>query len=230
MPRRVKPRYGWLGVEEIKPISIDAGDRASIAAFLGSERAHALERILTLIAEVGGRYRAWKEQDEGGPTRAEVAAALRQVARASRDLLAMLSGIDSKSEWELLVDYVLSNPEGGSKDESAIERLQSDRIAVERLVQASANALKRSRRRRGRTPRSSLPWLVGQLCNCYEHLTARPVTHSAATKGEYAGQPKSVAGQFVWRAVRAIDKSITPEMVATEISRFVKGRKSSAGK
>ena len=122
-----------------------------------------------------------------------------------------------------LVDALLSHPL--TKYRGGITQLdQIARDTPELVLNCAKRALVEGQRRRGPSPRKTLPAIIRWLAAVYEATTGREFTHTLDEKTEYTGTPQSHAGRFVTRFLRMVDKDLAGTAIATEMARFVEAR------
>ena len=105
--------------------------------------------------------------------------------------------------------------------------------AIGRLRGRLELALSHLRRRKGPEARSSMVWLVWQLCDLWRRETGRPVAANPVKEGAYTGRLQSASGCFVYEAVEALQptaawidehKPVGAHIRATIITRAPDGR------
>ncbi len=238
MAKKIRPRWGDDGVTEVPDFTLSPEQARSIAAMLGITRPDDINRLKQELEEIGAFYLRWSAQDEGGPSRAERNAALREVAEASRRLEILLKALDHASEAELM-DVIAPyrsmirefDEEGHVTNERESQELGFRQIQAlrDRLTHFNENAapfLKRRLRQRGPEPRKTLPAIIGFLAEVYERETGDPVTHNPYEDvGHYKGVPLSRAGRFMAAFFQVVHPKLPATSIATELARFVKRSK-----
>ena len=240
MAKKIRPRWGDDGVTEVPDFALSPEQAHSVAALLGITRPDDIDRLKKELEEIGDFYLRWSTQDEGGPSRAQRNAALKEVVEASRRLELLLKALDHASEAELMdalapyrsmirefdVEGHVTNER--ESQELGFRQIQALRDRLTHFNESVAPFLKRRLRQRGPEPRKTLPAIIGFLAEVYERETGDPVTHNPYEGvGDYKGVPQSRAGRFMaafFKAV-AVHPKLPATSIATELARFVKRSK-----
>ena len=243
MAKKIRPRWGDNGVTEVPDFAFSPEQARSIAAMLGITRWDDIDRLKQELDEIGAFYLRWSAQDEGGPSRAQRNAALKEVVEASQRLEILLKALDHASEAELmdaLAPYrsmIREFDEEGyatnerESQERGFRQIQALRDRLTHFNESFVPFLKRSLRQRGPEPRKTLPAIIGFLAEVYERETGDPVTHNPYEGvGDYKGVPQSRAGRFMAAFFKVVHpKPPAPKLpatsIATELARFVKRSK-----
>ena len=238
MAKKSQPRWGDDGVTEIRDFTFSPEQARSVAVTLAITRPDDIDRLKQELDEIADFYLRWSAQDEGGPSRAERNAALREVVKASRRLEVLLKALDHASEAELMdalapyrslirefdEDGHVTNEREGQ--ELGFRQIQALRDRLTHFNENAAPFLKRRLRQRGPGGRKTLPAIIGFLAEIYERETGNRVTHNPYQGvAGYKGVPLSRAGRFMAAFFEVVDPELPATSIATELARFVKRSK-----
>jgi len=221
MPRKVVPRWGDIGVAKVPRFTLKHKQVANLGRCLGL-RASALARQKANLESIGARYRLWLQQDENGPSQAEQNAALKKLSASPEKLECTLAQLDHATRARL-VDALSTHPL--TKYRGGVTRLdQIARDTPELVLNCAKLALAEGQKRRGPSPRKTLPAAIRWLAQVYEETTGREFTHTPYEKTEYTGTPQSHGGRFVTTFLKIVDEDLALTSIATEMARFVQAR------
>jgi hypothetical protein len=140
----------------------------------------------------------------------------------------LLSALDTTTAAALAIDTEFPNLqiEGGAANN--LIDLAIARARIGRLQHCAERTLARLEGQKGPERCESLRWLVWQLCDLYHYETRQQVTSSPHVKKRYEAIPQSQAGNFVLKAVNALQppESWTQEpdhLVARRRARILDG-------
>ena len=168
MPRRPKPRYGYLRVGWEKKYSLDEQTRKRLQDIIGQDCPTFLKEFERLVPKYQLRY----ELERQAPKPTEIRVALEELHCTANKLHEMLQQIDTETR-ELLYDYL--DHEGKFTDDliehrDLIAELESLMLATQRALHLSPEV-----HQRGRPPTFALDSLASGLADAFsKHLTVRP--------------------------------------------------------
>lgn len=198
--KKTKPRYRWSGVRKVEDFSLTTPQLESIGLTLGITQGNRkkLKKLREQLEPLLAQCKTWEMQDEGGPSVAERRAALREIYEGAAGLQTALQRLDSTSHGDLAVGYTA----GG------FEQFQKDVTAVSRIGKNANRVLTQLPRGTGPHPRTTLPWLVGQLKPIWKEYTGKAYTHSPyrteRTERRYQSQSTTESGRFILAVAGAL--------------------------
>jgi hypothetical protein len=136
-----------------------------------------------------------------GGDRTDDAKLIEEVCLAAGATAALLEYLDTTAEADIVLDAGSASP---LPTTNSADPFITVSVAIKRLRSRLEFALSHLARRKGPEARSSLVFLVWQLCDLWRRETGRPVTANPVRKGIYTGRPQSASGCFVCEAVEAL--------------------------
>ncbi len=237
MSKKAKARWCEDGVTEVPSFTLSPEQACNLVDRLGLTRRKDVAGLKRDLEDVAAWYLRWKDKDEGGPTRAERNAALKEVVAASQSFEALLGRLDYASESELmdaLGPYRSAIPDFDKEGlptveqnprESGIRQFMALRDRLFHFNRSAARLLKRRLPQRGSEPRKTLPVIIDYLAEIYEQQTSDPVTHNPYEDvGAYTGVPQSRAGRFMVVFFEDVDHGLPVTAISTELARLIKRR------
>jgi hypothetical protein len=223
MPKKVTPRWGEPGINNVKVPSFTLSDDqfAKLCTHLDLSASDIPPQLKPKLELIGTRTRLWIQQDEKGPSQAERNAALKKLLASRQDVKLLVAQLDSTTQGELL-DVLWSHPRIKFRGGEQLDQIARDDPGL--VIDCAKRLLAKGQKRPGPGCRKTLPIIIRWLASIYEETTGLKFTHTPYAKTKYKGTPQSQAGQFVTAFLKLVDPKLPETAIATEMARFVETR------
>jgi hypothetical protein len=213
------------------PHEFDEETRNEFMTVLGIGESEFEEAVLPELQGLAASYRRWIAQTDATPKRAKINRELKKLATDARAFAQRLKALDDDVLFEAMRRF---GPEEKPGADAGQRQLRHERLAdeIDRFARAMERAHAEAAAQTGPDRNMDLAVAVQRLVELYEHVTDKPVTHSAAKGSVYDGTPRSDAGRFVLAFIRSVDPRgpgegrLKDTTISTELAKFIRHRNS----
>jgi len=159
-------------------------------------------------------------------TRAEARAALEDIRKSRSYSYASLCSLNALAESYLVLPMAIATQGLTFESGQMLGDLMTDRIDPTYIEQAVDMAIQDLKAKKGADHKREIYLAVSKLCDLYENLSGKPVTHSnKRTDLSYIQEPQSEAGKFVSQCFQLFDNSVRATQISASLRAYVQWKK-----